>query len=566
MGNNKWRFQDIPYERPDFNEIQNLLEVLANEVREADAYEKVYNAIINYNKIQEELETVAGLLYARSFHDMTDNFYQTEFQEVMSALPRLNTESVHEALLLSKFGEQIDETFGKQYRNILRINTQLNKNAKDLQAKEQELVARYQQKKATMKYYVNGEEVSEGKLHELVTSKERQIRKAAFEGENDGILKEKAEFTEILRELVKTRNRIAKENGFENYMEYANLSHRRINYGDKEILKFVNEIKCYIVPLYLQLQEEQRKRLGVEVLMPYDTPLVFPESNVRPIGGEQALAEAAEEMYASLSKDAGAFFKEMQKRELLDVASSDKKISGMGFCTDLAGEWRMPFVFANFNGTANDVSVYTHELGHGYQGWRAFQKQKLAVYYSGGPDLAEIPSKTMELFAYPYANLFFGEGAEQFRQEHSYGIVKELCAYCQRYEFESWLYQHEDDTLEQWALKNDEIAKSFGRSLNNDMYKDKVVEGANLFTDMAIYMFPFYVVSYALSEICALEFKSRAKENWEDTWESYNRLCEAGGSLDYKETLKLADLALPYEQDAVIKIVHTLKEMCHIDD
>ncbi|MFQ9510909.1 MAG: hypothetical protein ACLRZ7_08390, partial [Lachnospiraceae bacterium] len=65
--------------------------------------------------------------------------------------------------------------------------------------------------------------------------------------------------------------------------------------------------------------------------------------------------------------------------------------------------------------------------------------------------------------------------------------------------------------------------------------------------------------------ICALQFKSRAKENWEEAWESYNRLCEAGGSLDYEETLKLADLALPYEQDAVIKIVHTLKEMCHID-
>lgn len=39
----------------------------------------------------------------------------------------------------------------------------------------------------------------------------------------------------------------------------------------------------------------------------------------------------------------------------------------MGFCDMLGAPCGMPFIFANCDGTGSDVTVYTHELGHGLQ-------------------------------------------------------------------------------------------------------------------------------------------------------------------------------------------------------
>ena len=50
----------------------------------------------------------------------------------------------------------------------------------------------------------------------------------------------------------------------------------------------------------------------------------------------------------------------------------------------------MPFIFANCDGTGSDVTVYTHELGHGLQGYLSYRSQPLADYVGLSPDLAEV--------------------------------------------------------------------------------------------------------------------------------------------------------------------------------
>ena len=85
-------------------------------------------------------------------------------------------------------------------------------------------------------------------------------------------------------------------------------------------------------------------------------------------------------------------------------------------------------------------TVYTHELGHGLQGYLSYRSQPLADYVGLSPDLAEVHSKTMELLTLPYARDFFGPHAPQFLTEHRYDFIKELCAFCSIHTFETWLY------------------------------------------------------------------------------------------------------------------------------
>ena len=59
---------------------------------------------------------------------------------------------------------------------------------------------------------------------------------------------------------------------------------------------------------------------------------------------------------------------------LFDVLSRDGKASG-GYCTSIP-DYNSPFVFANFNGTAGDVEVLTHECGHALNSYISLRKVK----------------------------------------------------------------------------------------------------------------------------------------------------------------------------------------------
>ncbi|MFQ9290351.1 MAG: M3 family metallopeptidase [Oscillospiraceae bacterium] len=230
----------------------------------------------------------------------------------------------------------------------------------------------------------------------------------------------------------------------------------------------------------------------------------------------------------------------------------------MGFCDMLGAPCGMPFIFANCDGTGSDVTVYTHELGHGLQGYLSYRSQPLADYVGLSPDLAEVHSKTMELLTLPYARDFFGPHAPQFLTEHRYDFIKELCAFCSIHTFETWLYEHPDASLSQWAEEFDRTEKAFGRAQNNEPWRQQVLAGCDLFNNMAIYMLPRYVVSYALSIVCAQQLKAAYDADPVDGWARYHALCASGGSKLYAETLAAAGLELPYAPGVVERLAREL--------
>ena len=399
--------------------------------------------------------------------------------------------------------------------------------------------------------------LSGGQLRFALASTDRERRRAAYEAQQQTALENAEALEQLLRDLVHARNQLARENGFDNFADYGDLCMQRLGYGRAELDGFCRQVQTHIAPLYLRLQEEQRQRLGVEALLPYDRALVFPEGNAVPVAAEE-LPEAARRMYHALSPEAGEFFDEMVRHDLLDVTGSPNKISGMGFCDMLGAPYRMPFIFANCDGTAGDVTVYTHELGHGLQGYLSIRSQPVADYAGLSPDLAEVHSKTMELLAQPYALDFFGNHAPQFLTEHRYDFIKELCAFCSIHTFETWLYEHPDASLAQWAEEFDRIEKSFGRARNNEPWRKQVLSGCDLFTNVALYMFPRYVISYALSIVCAQQLKAAYDADPADGWTRYHALCASGGSRLYAETLSDAGLPLPYAPGVVESLAQDL--------
>ena len=80
------------------------------------------------------------------------------------------------------------------------------------------------------------------------------------------------------------------------------------------------------------------------------------------------------------------------------------------------------------------------------------------------------------------------------------------------------------------------------------------------FRQSHIFMIPFYYIDYALAQMGALELYGRMKENREEAWNDYCRLCRAGGSKGYFELLKEANLSNPFAGGTVEKIMGQIKE------
>ena len=555
--NESWKFSDIPYHRPNVEALQARYDALTRRAREARSPEELVEIVRQRDALQQEVGLCQAVAFIRAFHDVTDEFYQTELQETLPQLDTLDTQSLSMAIAESPYAAAVDETFGPQLRRLLTLDQRLHTGGKELQARISRLTAQYQQLTASARYQVQGETLSGGQLRAALASRDRARRKAAYDAQQQTVLENAGQLEDILRQLVLARIDLARANGFDGFADYGDLAQQRLGYGRAELDAFCRQVQTHITPLYLRLQEEQRQRLGVEALLPYDRALVFPEGNAVPVAAEE-LPEAARRMYHALSPEAGAFFDEMVRHDLLDVTGSPNKISGMGFCDMLGAPYRMPFIFANCDGTAGDVTVYTHELGHGLQGYLSIRSQPVADYAGLSPDLAEVHSKTMELLAQPYARDFFGNHAPQFLTEHRYDFIKELCAFCSIHTFETWLYEHPDASLAQWAEEFDRTEKSFGRARNNQPWRKQVLSGCDLFTNVALYMFPRYVVSYALSIVCAQQMKAAYDADPADGWARYHALCASGGSKLYAETLSDAGLPLPYAPGVVESLAQDL--------
>ena len=86
--NENWKFSDIPYHRPDVEALQARYDALTRRAREAACPEDLLDVVWQRDALQQEVGLCQAVAFIRAFHDVTDEFYQTELQET---LPRLET-------------------------------------------------------------------------------------------------------------------------------------------------------------------------------------------------------------------------------------------------------------------------------------------------------------------------------------------------------------------------------------------------------------------------------------------------------------------------------------------
>ena len=208
------------------------------------------------------------------------------------------------------------------------------------------------------------------------------------------------------------------------YGGYTTLGYYRMGrncYGKADVEQFRAAVVKYLVPLADSIYREQAKRLGKEYPMNFaDNALMFRSGNPKPCGDADAILAHGKKFYEELSPETGEFFNMMLDNELMDVLSTPGKAGG-GYCTSL-GDYKVPFIFANFNGTQHDVEVVTHEAGHAFAAWMNRDRVPYSTIWPS-MESCEVHSMSMEFFAWPWAEGFFGEDTRKFRYSHLAGAL-----------------------------------------------------------------------------------------------------------------------------------------------
>ena len=554
------KFADIPYVRPDMDAVLDSVKAAIQGLKTAKTYEEFRSAYMDYVQTDTELITSQQLVYLRHTINMLDEYYTAENAFFNTQMPRYSiaVKELGAVILSSPFKKDFEEEFGSFFVREIEAKMLLSSEAVvDDLAKEANLASLFSKTVASSSVEFNGETCSTSKLLKYMKSKDRAIRKGAFEAWASLYESIAPKIDEIYSEVVNTRICMAKKLGFDGYTPMGYLTRRKFDYTPEQLEVFRKQVREVIVPACVKLAERQRERLGVEKLCFYDESVFNPNGNPTPIGDSNYMVGKAQEMYHELSPETGEFFDFMAEHELFDLVTKPGKRTG-GFCRFMRA-YHAPFIFANFNGTDADVSALTHEAGHAFAYFTAPKFQKTLQLCTAVSEIAEIHSMSMDFWTFPWMESFFGDKAEEYRENHIVNALMRIPYRVSIDEFQHRVYQNPDMTPTERKAVWREIERTYmpWRTYDGNEFME---QGGYWMQNQHIFLYPFYFIDYAIAQLGAFEFYTQMRIDRKAAWENYYKLCQVGGSAGYLEIIERHNLHNALQEGAVKKILAPIFE------
>jgi M3 family oligoendopeptidase len=409
---------------------------------------------------------------------------------------------------------------------------------------ESRLAADYTELTASARLNIGGEVVNLSGLQPFAEHLDRSIRRQAAQVEWAFFEQNSAALDDIFDRLVKVRTSMARDLGYDNFIALGYKRMRRTDYDAADVARYRDEIADKVVPLLARLMERRRQSNGWEILFAWDEPLIDPKGNPAPQGDHDTLVAAGQEMFDRMDARLGNFFRLMNSGGFLDLKTRPSKAPG-GFC-DAFPSVGMPVIFANFNGTYEDISVFTHEMGHALQCYESRNIGNLDTLWPTA-EACEVHSMSLEMLTYPQMGLLVGDDAvARFQKMHLELFLGLMVGCALGDHFQHEVYANPEATPAERHAMFRALERRYMPWRN---YGDiaHAEAGATWHRVLHYFQVPFYYIDYALACCCALQFWVAAKQEPKPALERYLALCAKGGSASFLTLLESAGLASPFE-------------------
>lgn len=548
------KFSEMPYSCPDMEALAAATTQTLEAMKAAPNAAGQIAAYDAYEKKMQTAGTMQQIAYIRHTINTKDEFYNAENDYMDEIGPKLQELShrVNTALLESPYRAELERHYGAlMFKNLEIAARSFSPAIVELMQEENKLVSEYQNLYASATVEFDGKTMPLPLLGPYKQDPDRAVRKAAYEADAKFFDSHREELDTLYDKLVKVRDAQAKKMGLPNYIPLGYDRMGRNCYTAKDVAAFRDQIAEDMVPIVAKVKEAQRRRIGVEKLAFYDEPISFADGNAVPEGTPDEILAAGKKMYQELSPETAEFIDFMFENELFDVLSRDGKAPG-GYCTEIA-DYKSPFIFSNFNATAGDVDVLTHEAGHAFEAYRAFKQELPSLLHSPTIEACECHSMSMEFLTAPWHHLFFGKQTDKYELGHCEDALVFIPYGCMVDEFQHKVYENPWMTPEQ----RNELWLSLEKKYRPWIDFDNLPfysRGGGWQRQLHIYEVPLYYIDYCMAQTVAFQFWNLSRENYAEAWKRYMTFVDKAGTATFAELVESAGLKVPYHAGCIKEI------------
>ncbi|MDQ3526171.1 MAG: M3 family oligoendopeptidase [Chloroflexota bacterium] len=426
-----------------------------------------------------------------------------------------------------------------------------------LESELQQLNADYNKRTGGMKVEWDGEEIPLPRLAKYLLDPDRDIRERAFRLQFAPYIEQREGLADIFDRQLEKRQRVARNAGFENYLEYTFQSKHRYDYTPEDCRSWHDAVAQTFVPAVGRRMERRKHQMSLDSLRPWDTGH-DPKGRepLTPYDTVTQLNSTAQTIFGRVDPVFGDQFQTMIDEELLDLESRQGKRPG-GFCTSFPDSKR-PFIFMNASGVARDVRTLLHEAGHAFHGFAAFDLPFVFQRHPGS-EMAEVASMSMELLAAPSLHVSTGgyyneDDYRRARVDHLEGILDIFPWVATVDAFQHWLYTNPD------AADRD-ARDAYFRELwtrfdpHTDWSGLDAERSARWHKQLHLFLYPFYYIEYGIAQLGALQVWRNSLEDQAGAVKAYRDALSLGGSRPLPELFDAAGARMIFDADGMGELV-----------
>lgn len=510
-------FEDMEYTRPDAAALCKALGELEKLVKNGGSFDEVGAAFEAAYSDYSLFNTMDSLSYIRHTIDLNDEYYETEnnWCEEQSPLIEQALEKCYIAMGQSDLRDRLEEEYFTEDFFDFYDENQIYSNDRvvKLMQKDNDLQAQYMALQSDQTIEWNGEEV----LYEDIVGDESLDYDSYLMAYQLYYNKYNPQVGEIFAEMIRTRNEIARELGYDTFADFAYSYYYNRDYTPEEAEDYLSDIAAELAPMYFYAV------YGAQSTTPCSTDEVLDlfEKTVYRFGGEFATS-----------------YEFMQAYDLMDITDSSSKMPG-SYVTYLSS-YQMPFLYVSPTGKLDDLLTCCHEFGHFVDGF-------VNCNGTSSIDCNEIFSQGLEFLSLSRAELDDDE-REALTISKVADSLMTFVSQAAYAEFELRAYALPDDQLNTEGLNALflECMEEFGQSYTG--MEDIIAPG---WIDIQHFLIaPYYVISYCVSNDAALQIFQLEEENGTGL-ETYRALMSTSSGNTILALLEENGMESPFEPGRV---------------
>jgi len=196
------------------------------------------------------------------------NFFYMEIQPKIQPYADL----LNKKLIDSPFTKELDqEKYFTYLRSVKKSIDLFRESNIPIQAEMSVLQQQYGAIAGKMMIEHEGHEYTLQQAGKFLESEDRTIRETVYRKIAERRFVDKEALNDLFGSLIEKRHQIALNTGFKNYRDYKFAEMGRFDYTPEACFQFHEAVRKEVLPLVNQIYDEQKKRLGLDVMRPWDT-------------------------------------------------------------------------------------------------------------------------------------------------------------------------------------------------------------------------------------------------------------------------------------------------------